>query len=75
MYFQILLKDFVRNVHLEDGCLSKYRRAFIVYMFLRPPEMWSLVSDNAFISGTSKVGIACHHLEAVQRPYLMQVVS
>ena len=39
------------------GCFSKYRRTFIVYMFRRPPEMWSLMSDNALISGTGKVGI------------------
>ena len=39
------------------GCLSKYRRTFIVYMFRRPPEVWSLMSDNALISGTGKVGI------------------
>ena len=45
------------------GCLSKYRRAFIVYMFRRPPEVWSLVSDNALISGTGKVGI---HLSGMQ---------
>ena len=37
------------------GCLSKYRLAFIVYMFRWPPEVWSLVSDNALISGTGKV--------------------
>ena len=40
------------------GCLSKYRRTFIVYMFRRPPEVWSLMSDNALISGTGKVGIS-----------------
>ena len=39
------------------GCLSKYQQAFIVYMFRRPPEVWSLISDNALISGTGKVGI------------------
>ena len=39
------------------GCLSKYRRTFIVYMFRRPPEVWSLMSDNALISGTGKVGM------------------
>ena len=39
------------------GCLNKYRRTFIVYMFRRPPEVWSLMSDNALISGTGKVGI------------------
>ena len=39
------------------GCLSKYRRTFIVYMFWRPPEVWSLMSDNALISGTGKVGM------------------
>ena len=39
------------------GCLSKYRRAFIVYMFRRPPEVWSLVSKNASISGTGKASI------------------
>ena len=37
------------------GCLSKYRRTFIVYMFRRPPEVWSLMSDNALISGTGKI--------------------
>ena len=26
-------------------------------MFRRPPEVWSLMSDNALISGTGKVGI------------------
>ena len=56
MYFQILLKHSVRNVHLR-GSLSKLRRAFIVYMFRRPPEVWSSVSDNALIPGTGKVGI------------------
>ena len=40
------------------GCLSKYRWVFIVYMFRQPPEVWSLVSDNALISGTGKVGIS-----------------
>ena len=39
------------------GCFSKYRRTFIVYMFRRPPEVWSLMSDNALISGTGKVGM------------------
>ena len=39
------------------GCLSKFRRTFIVYMFRRPPEVWSLMSDNALISGTGKVGM------------------
>ena len=39
------------------GCLSKYRRTFIVYMFRRPPEVWSLMSDNALIWGTGKVGM------------------
>ena len=39
------------------GCSSKYRRTFIVYMFRRPPEVWSLMSDNALISGTGKVGM------------------
>ena len=39
------------------GCLRKYRRTFVVYMFRRPPEVWSLMSDNALISGTGKVGI------------------
>ena len=37
------------------GCWSKYRRTFIVYMFRRPPEVWSLMSDNALISGTGKL--------------------
>ena len=39
------------------GCFSKYWRTFIVYMFRRPPEVWSLMSDNALISGTGKVGM------------------
>ena len=56
MYFHILLKDFVRNVHLED-VWANTDGAFIVYMFRRPPEVWSLVSYNALISGTGKVGI------------------
>ena len=33
-----------------DTFLNKYRRAFIVYMFWRPPEVWSLMCDNALIS-------------------------
>ena len=28
-------------------------------MFQQPPEVWSLVRDNALISGTGKVGIHC----------------
>ena len=36
----ILLKVFVRNVSL-GGCLSKYRSAFIVYMFRWPPEVFN----------------------------------
>ena len=39
------------------GCFSKYRRTFVVYMFRRPPEVWSLMSDNVLISGTGKVGM------------------
>ena len=47
------------NLFGNTGGLSKYGRAFIVqafivYMFRRPPEVWSLVSDNASISGTGK---------------------
>ena len=44
------------------GCFNKYRRTFIVYMFRRPPEVWSLMSDNALISGTGKVGMAFYLL-------------
>ena len=44
------------------GCLSKYRRTFIVYMFRWPPEVWSLMSDNALISGTGKVGMPITHI-------------
>ena len=47
------MEVFAQDVTL-GGCLSKYRRAFIVYMFRRPPEVWSLLSDNASISGTGK---------------------
>ena len=57
IYFQSLLEVFAQDVTL-GGCLSKYRRAFIVYMFRRPPEVWSLASDNASISGTSKAPMA-----------------
>ena len=42
--------------------MSKYRRAFIVYIFRRPPEVWSLVSDNASISGTGKASIRVNQL-------------
>ena len=41
-------KFVVRNVCFA-GCLSKYRRAFIVYMFRRPPEVFSWLSDNALV--------------------------
>ena len=51
------------------GCLSKYRRAFIVYMFRWPPEVWSLVSDNALISGTGKVG-----MDRLQTPKMSETV-
>ena len=57
IYFQSLLEVFAQDV-TSGGCLSKYRRAFIVYMFRRPPEVWSLVSDNASISGTGKASMA-----------------
>ena len=57
IYFQNLLEFFAQDV-TSGGCLSKYRRAFIVYMFRRPPEVWSLVSDNASISGTGKASMA-----------------
>ena len=40
------------------GCLSKYRRTFIVYMFRRPPEVFDWVSDNALISGFGKAPMA-----------------
>ena len=61
--------DGFRPKYTFRGCLSKYRRTFIVYMFRRPPEVWSLMSDNTLISGTGKVGmqrnwyiyISCHH--------------
>ena len=56
IYFQSLLGVFAQDVTL-GGCLSKYRQAFIVYMSRRPPEVWSLVSDNALISGTGKASI------------------
>ena len=57
------------------GCLSKYRRTFIVYMFRRPPEGWSLMSDNALISGTGKVGIGritcmCRYIDVNFSPCL-----
>ena len=56
IYFQSLLEVFAQDVTL-GGCLSKYRRAFIVYIFRQPPEVWSLVSDNSSISGTGKASI------------------
>ena len=49
--------DGFRPKYTFRGCLSKYRRTFIVYMFRRPPEVWSLMSDNTLISGTGKVGM------------------
>ena len=42
------LKFVVRSVCFA-GCLSKYRRALIVYMFRRPPEVFSWLSDNALV--------------------------
>ena len=33
---------------------GKYPRAFILYMFCWPPEVWSFVSENALISWTGK---------------------
>ena len=58
IYFQSLLEVFAQDV-ISGGCLSKYRRAFIVYMFRQPPEVWSLVSDSASISGTGKASMKC----------------
>ena len=54
--FDSVLKVFAQDVTL-GRCLSKYRRAFIVYMFRRPSDVWSLVSNNASISGAGKARI------------------
>ena len=71
-YFQILLKVFIPNVSF-GGCLSKYRWAFIVCMFGRPPEVFILASDNGLISGSGKAPISvwpvalqyCHSHHAI----------
>ena len=63
--FLSLLEVFAQDVTL-GGCLSKYRWAFIVFMFRRPPEVWSLVSDNASISGTGKASIRNNWIDASQ---------
>ena len=52
-------KFFVRNISF-GGCLSKYRRAFIVHMFRRPPEVFNWVSDNALWSEFGKAPILDH---------------
>ena len=46
-------KVYARNVSF-GGYLSKYQRAFTVYMFRRPLEVFNWVSDNALILGFGK---------------------
>ena len=56
MYFHIPLNGFARNVRF-GRFRYKYLQAFIVCMFWWLPEVWSVVSHNAMISGTGKTWI------------------
>ena len=49
IYFQIPLNVFSRKVGF-GRFWGKYVEAFIVYMFPRPPEVFSQVGDNTGIS-------------------------